>query len=52
MAVMVATNLLAITESKKIILFDAPVSTSGLFGTAVEKVVEKFRKGQECSQPP
>lgn len=32
-------NLLAIKESKKIIFFDTLVSPSGLFGTAVVKVV-------------
>ncbi len=49
MAAMVVTeihlwvNLADIGKKEKDFLIDAPVSPSKLFGTSVEKVVEKFR---------
>ncbi len=48
MAVMVVTegnlwvNLVAIGKKEKNFLLDAPLSQTGLFGTSVEAVVEKF----------
>lgn len=39
-------NLSGIKECDKAVLLDAPVSPSGLFGTAVEMVVDRFREAR------
>ncbi len=39
-------NLTEIREKEKVFLLDAPISQSGLFGKAVNSVVEKFRSAK------
>ncbi len=42
-------NLTEICEKEKVLLLDAPISQSGLFGEAVSSVVEKFRSAKTQS---
>lgn len=42
-------NLTEIHEREKVFLLDAPISQSGLFGEAVNSVVEKFRAAKSQS---
>ncbi len=53
MAALVATqrhlwlNLSQISEKDRVFLLDAPISPSGLFGNAVDKVVDRFQEAKK-----